>query len=112
MEKYTGVVEAHKLISEYLHIAKAGELQYSPHLEDLHEKIVENKAANEAFKKEKHVANYKKYIRRNSVVDTISRVTFVLGIVYLFFSHFDKVKFPMTIAMLMNNVIKAAKNFF
>lgn len=102
MEKYTGVVEAHKLISEYLHIAKEGELQYSPHLEDLHKKIVKNKAANEFFKNEKHVSNYKKYVRRNSVVGTISRVTFVLGFIFVFFSNFDKVKFPMTIAMLIS----------
>lgn len=103
MEKYTGVVEAHKLISEYLHIAKEGELQYSPHLEDLRKRIVKNKAANEAFKKEKHVANYKKYIKRNSVVGTISRVSFVLGFVFLFFSNFDgKVGLPMTIAMLLS----------
>ena len=102
MEKYTGVVEAHKLISEYLHIAKEGELQYSPHLEDLRKKIVKNKAADEAFKKEKHVSNYKKYVKRNSVVGAISRVSFVLGFVFLFSSHFDKVKLPMTIAMLLS----------
>lgn len=102
MEKYIGVVEAHKLISEYLHIAKEGELQYSPHLEDLRKKIVKNKAANEAFKKEKHVSNYKKYVKRNSVVEAISRVSFVLGFVFLFSSHFDKVKLPMTIAMLLS----------
>lgn len=102
MERYTGVVEAHKLISEYLHIANEGELQYSPHLEDLRKKIVKNKAANEAFKKEKHVSNYKKYVKRNSVVGAISRVSFVLGFVFLFSSHFDKVKLPMTIAMLLS----------
>lgn len=102
MEKYTGVVEAHKLISEYLHIAKEGELQYSPHLEDLRKKIVKNKAANEFFKNEKHVSNYKKYVKRNSVVGAISRVSFVLGFIFLFSSNIDEVKFPMTIAMLIS----------
>lgn len=101
MEEYTGVVEAHKLISEYLHIAAEEELHYS-HLEDLHKKIVKNKAANEFFKKEKHVANYKKYIKRNSVVGAISRVTFVSGFVFLFSSNFDSLKLPMTIAMLFS----------
>ncbi len=101
MEEYTGVVEAHKLISEYLHIAKEDELQCS-HLEDLHKKIVKNKAANEFFKKEKHVSNYKKYVKRNSIVGAISRVSFVLGFVFLFPSNIDKVKLPMTIAMLFS----------
>lgn len=101
MEKYTGVVEAHKLISEYLHIATEEELHYS-HLEGLHKKIVKNKTAKEAFKNEKHVANYKKYIKRNSVVGAISRVTFVLGFIFLFSSNFDSLKLPMTIAMLFS----------
>lgn len=111
MEKYTGVVEAHKLISEYLHIAKEGKLEYNPHLEDLRKKIVENKTANEAFKKEKHVANYKKYVKRNTIVDTISKATFVLGFIFLFFSRFDKVKLPMTIAMLVSFGIAIVSSF-
>lgn len=109
--KYTGVVEAHKLISEYLHLANEEKLQFDPHLEDLRKKIVENKAANEAFKKEKHVANYKKYVKRNSVVDAISRISFALGFIFLLFSRIDKVELLMIIAMLISFGIAIVSGF-